>query len=54
MVWILRRATPRASRASAEHPEASSRLSAHMPAVVVLGDEFEIDRAHSAVTVLDL
>jgi len=54
MVWLLRRATPRASRASAEHPEASSRFSAHMPAVVVLGDEFEIDRAHGPVTVPNL
>ena len=54
MVGILRCAATRAARASAEHPESGIRPSrSDVPAVIVLRDEFEIDRAHGAVSVLD-
>ena len=36
-----------------EHAEARARLSAEVAAVVVLGDQFEIDRPHGAVRILD-
>ena len=54
MVRILRRASARAARAAAEHPESSASLPTQMPAVVLLRDELEIDGTRGAVTVLDL
>ena len=51
----LWRATPCATaRSPAEHAESCARLPAQVPAVVVLGDQFEIEARIGAVAVLDL